>query len=122
MPAMQQRYDLMPGVATPVVPWTPQGAIQLEAWRDRQLVALVVAWAVPTIAFLLTLVLGQLSLKLATGLMMMVCVISGALAPGLSVVFLLRRFRAGRIAATLPSLPSARLHTGETPTKVSSRH
>ncbi|MEZ4360890.1 MAG: hypothetical protein R3B48_11975 [Kofleriaceae bacterium] len=108
---MVKRSAFPGGLAQPDVPATPAGADELESWREQQAISLAVTWAVPIASFFITLLLARLSLRTATLVSGACAALSGFAAPGLTLVFLLRRERARRDAARLPRLPRAAVHT-----------
>lgn len=91
------------------VPHTPTGVEMLGEFRRKQLHNIAVAWAVPAgslVAMFLFAAFQWIFPIIGAGL---ICGISGALAPGLTVVFLLRRRVARQVAGKLPQLAAARL-------------
>jgi hypothetical protein len=95
------------GIARPLVEPTLAGTEQVAAWRDRQLLAIGIAWAAPLLALLTFVALNRLGSRELAGLALLLAALLGASAPGLTVVFLLRRWRASRLAASMPAMPRA---------------
>ena len=93
----------------PLVPHTPAGVDELEAWRERQLGYAGISWAIPLGGFALALLFDALGWPALTGPVILVTTLSAAAAPGLTVVFLLRRRKARLLAEEMPQLPRARL-------------
>lgn len=100
----------------PIVPNTPAGAEELEAWRRQQLVRVGHVWLIPVLSFGVAVVFDLLGLPLLTALSALVAVCTGATAPGLTTVYLLRRRKARQLAESMPRLPraSSRLAAGRT--------
>jgi hypothetical protein len=96
----------------PVVPNTPAGADELEAWRRRQLVQLGITWGIPCGCFFLGVLFDALGLPLLTALAALGAVFTGSVAPGLTVVYLLRRRKARQLVEAMPRLPRASLRLG----------
>jgi hypothetical protein len=93
----------------PLVPNTPAGVEELEAWRERQLVKIGISWATPVVLLVLTLLFDALGSRPLTGLAGLLTLLSGASAPGLTIVYLLRRRQARLLAEEMPQLPRASL-------------
>lgn len=104
--------DPSTAITVPRVASTPSGANELEIFRRQQLRNTGLAWAVPAISLVGTLLFDALGLRAATGLAALVLALSGGAAPGLSFVFWMRRRKAARMAQDMPQLPRAQLRIG----------
>lgn len=91
------------------VPRTPNGVEMLQHFRREQLRKTAIAWAVPAACLTAAALCNVIGWTLPTAVAAVSFVISGALAPGLTAVFFLRRRVANQISETLPQLASARL-------------
>jgi hypothetical protein len=78
-----------------------------EHWRERQMVNVVLTWAVPVASFFFTLLMIQLSLRSVAAVSAICAALSALVAPGLTLVFLLRFARARELAQRTSSLPVA---------------
>jgi hypothetical protein len=104
--------DPSTSITVPQVANTPAGANELELFRRQQLINTGVAWAVPAVSLIATLLFHALELGVATGLAGLVAVLSGSSAPGLSFVFWMRRRQARHLVEGMPQLPRAQLRIG----------
>lgn len=80
---------------------------EAEHWRERQMVNVVLTWAVPVASFFFTLLMIRLSLRSVAAVSAICAALSALAAPGLTLVFLLRFARARELAQRTSPLPVA---------------
>ncbi len=100
------------GIELPRVSQTAGGAHQLEQWRAQQLKRIGLVWLFPFLFLVLTAFASALGLGFLVGLGMMAMLATGAVAPGMTLVFLLRSHKASRQIEEMPALPRASLRIG----------
>lgn len=100
------------GIFLPPVEETVQGSEALARWRQRQLASIGRIWLLPMLGLVLGSVLGAVGALPLSAILLVPSLAALVVAPGMTVVYVLRYRRAGRVGELLPRMPQARIEAG----------